>query len=123
MPSVLLVDDHEAFLRAAASVVEANDEFVLAGTAVSGEDALALLAGGDVDLLILDLHLGGPGRLDGLATARRYCAEGGSARVILMSTTRRDDLPVGALDTVDAFIPKEEFSTAALDRLWRIDLR
>ena len=54
-----MVDDHDGFRAAASMVIDATEGFVLAGTAASGEDALAFLADHDVALVLVDLHLGG----------------------------------------------------------------
>lgn len=120
---VLVVDDHAGFLDAAARVVEATEAFVMVGAIESGEAALAFLSGEEVDLLILDLRLGDEGQLDGIGTVQRYASGGGEARISLMSTTQREDLPDGALDAVDHFFPKEEFLLRALDHLWRVGIR
>ena len=50
-------------------VIDAAEGFVLAGTAVSGEDALAFLASHPVDLIVIDLHMEGRSGVD---TARTY---------------------------------------------------
>lgn len=112
-----MVDDHAGFRAAASMVIDATEGFVLAGTAASGEDALAFLATHDVELVLVDLHLGGT---DGVTTARLYGEAGGGGFVVLMSTTAFEDLPRG-LDAagIGAFIAKDEFSTVALGELWR----
>lgn len=113
---VLVVDDHAGFRAAASMVIDATEGFVLAGTAASGEDALAFLATHDVALVLVDLHLGG---VDGVTTARRYREAGGEGIVVLMSTTAVDDLPAGIADAgISAFIAKDDFSTVALGELW-----
>ena len=113
---VLVVDDHDGFRAAASMVIDATEGFVLAGTAASGEDALAFLADHDVALVLVDLHLGGA---DGVTTARLYGEAGGQGVVVLMSTTAVEDLPPGIEQSgISAFIAKDDFSTVALGELW-----
>ena len=55
---VFVVDDHPAFLRTVAFVIEATPGFALAGTAETGLDALDVLAvSADIDLVLLDVNL------------------------------------------------------------------
>ena len=57
---VVLVDDHPAILDAVGSAVRAAPDLMLAGTARSLEDALALLAtAGTVDVVVTDVQLAG----------------------------------------------------------------
>jgi DNA-binding NarL/FixJ family response regulator len=57
---VVLVDDHPAILDAVGSAVRAAPDLMLAGTARSLDDALALLAtAGTVDVVVTDVQLAG----------------------------------------------------------------
>jgi two-component system nitrate/nitrite response regulator NarL len=115
--SVFVVDDHPAFLRTVAFVIDATPGFALAGTAASGMEALDSLAvRSDVDLVLLDVHLPD---LSGIEVARRRAEAGGTEVVILMSTTDRADLPGDAFDRgVAGFLPKELLTTQALRAVW-----
>ncbi|HWM19335.1 MAG TPA: response regulator transcription factor [Ilumatobacteraceae bacterium] len=115
--SVFVVDDHPAFLRTAAFVIDATPGFALAGTAVSGTEALdSLTVRSDINLVLLDVHLPD---LSGIEVARRRAEAGGTEVVILMSTTDRADLPGDALDRgVAGFLPKELLTTQALRAVW-----
>lgn len=56
---VLLVDDHPAVLDAVAAGVRGAPDLALAGTARSLHEALTVLRGGDVDVVVSDVQLAG----------------------------------------------------------------
>ena len=113
---VFVVDDHPAFLRTVASVIDATPGFTLAGTAASGAEALdSLAARSDVDLVLLDVNLPD---LSGIEVARRRAAAANEV-VILMSTADPADLPADAFDRgVAGFLPKERLTTQELRAIW-----
>jgi DNA-binding NarL/FixJ family response regulator len=114
--SVLAVDDHAAFLEAVRAVVAATSGFEVVAEARSGEDALALAAGCEPDLILVDVHLPG---IDGCELTRRLRVIESAAVVILLSS---DDDP--ALQDAPAscgaavFIPNVRFSRRALASAW-----
>ena len=114
---VLVVDDHPAFLRTVECLIAATEGFVVAATATTGDDALAVLrCHHDIDLVLLDVNL--PDR-SGVDVARSYAAAGGTAVVALMSTAELVDLPDDALGVgVGGFLPKEQLTMAALRAVW-----
>lgn len=115
---VLVVDDHPAFLRTVASVIDATAGFTLAGTAESGIQALEFLGdrSSDVDMVLLDVNLPD---LSGIEVARRRVAAGANVVVVLMSTADPADLPADAFDHgVAGFLPKELLTTQALRAVW-----
>ncbi|WP_344037267.1 response regulator, partial [Saccharothrix xinjiangensis] len=70
-PSVLLVED-DAHIRQALGLALADEGFAVAD-AVSGEEALELLADAEPDVVLLDLMLPG---VDGLEVCRTLRARG-----------------------------------------------
>lgn len=114
---VFVVDDHPAFLRTVAFVIDATNGFVLAGTAGSGVEALDALAGRcDVDLVLLDVNLPD---VSGIEVARRRAESGATEVVILMSTADPAELPAHAFDRgVAGFLAKERLTTQELRRIW-----
>ncbi|GEM_PF-5506942 len=114
---VFVVDDHQVVLDAVAAVIMATPGLTLAGTAVSGSDALrriATLAGTPV--LLVDVNLG---RDDGVEVARRYVVEHGGAAV-LMSARSETDLPAEwSRGGAAAFVPKDQIGSGRLEAaLW-----
>jgi DNA-binding NarL/FixJ family response regulator len=114
---VFVVDDHPAFLRTVASVIDATPGFTLAGTAASGIEALAALAArADVDMVLLDVNLPD---VSGIEVARRRAEAGADEVVVLMSTADPADLPADAFDRgVAGFLAKERLTTQELRAIW-----
>ncbi len=81
---VLVVDDDPTSLLLASAVLSDHGHAVQ--TAETGEDALARLAAGDFDVVVLDIWLPG---LDGYAMARRIRAR--------WSPVRNPDIPIVAI--------------------------
>ncbi|HSL74865.1 MAG TPA: response regulator transcription factor [Ilumatobacteraceae bacterium] len=114
---VFVVDDHPAFLRTVAVVIDATPGFTLAGTAESGVDAWdSLAARSDVDMVLLDVNLPD---VSGIEIARRRAEAGAKGVVVLMSTADPADLPADAFDRgVAGFLPKERLTTQELRAIW-----
>ena len=93
---------------------------LLSPLAVTAQDAeptpdVAMLGEGELNIS----YWNGLSGSDGVTTARRYGGAGGEAVVVLMSTTRAEDLPPDLTEAgVSAFIAKDDFSTVALWELW-----
>ena len=64
---VLVADDSDVFLRAAASVISATSTLRLVGAVGSGEEAIRLLPKLRPDLVLLDFQMPG---MDGIQTTR-----------------------------------------------------
>ncbi len=114
---VFVVDDHPAFLRTVASVIDATVGFTLVGTAESGLAALDALAAHDrVDMVLLDVNLPD---VSGIEVARRLADAGATAVVVLMSTADPAELPADAFDRgVAGFLAKERLTTQELRTIW-----
>lgn len=112
---VLVVDDSEIFLRAAASIVSAVDGLHLVGTATSGEEAIRLLPQLKPDLVLLDIHMSG---LDGNETARIIRRNEPRTVVVLVSCE-----PTGASEAARAagavaLLDKRNLVPSTLQALW-----
>ncbi len=89
MHRVLIVEDQGPAAEVLATYIERVAGFAVAGHASSGADCLAQLAGGAVDLILLDIYLPD---MSGLEVLRRIRAAGSTVDVIVV--TRARDLTV-----------------------------
>jgi chemotaxis response regulator CheB len=113
---VLVVDDSDVFLRAAASVISATSGLRLVAAAVSGEEAIRLLPELRPDLVLLDLQMPG---MDVIQTTGTICQDNPGAVVIVISADLdgRSDAAraAGAATTLE----KRDFVPRTLDALWQ----
>lgn len=113
-PTVLIVDDHEAFRASARALLQAGG-FDVIGEASDGTEAIAAVTALRPAIVLLDVQLPG---LDGLAVAERLAQAANPPMVVLISG--RDAEAYGPrLDRTPArgFIPKSELSGKALAAL------
>jgi DNA-binding NarL/FixJ family response regulator len=115
-PTLLIVDDHDAFRAAARTMLEAEG-FDVVGEAESGIAALSRVAELHPNVVLLDVQLPD---LDGFAVAKMLMAQnGGSGPVIVLMSVRGDfgcD-PFVAACGARGFVPKERLSGPALEAL------
>lgn len=117
-PHVLVVEDELKTRESVAEGLRLEDWRVT--TAVSGEEALALLDREAFDLLILDWMLPGP---DGLAIIRHLRTRGRPTPVLLLTARRSlDDRLAGLESGADDYLPKP-FAFAELLARSRVLLR
>jgi DNA-binding NarL/FixJ family response regulator len=113
-PTVLIVDDHEAFRDSASTLLEAEG-FSVVGQAADGLEALAKAERLRPHVVLLDIQLPD---LDGFAVAERLSAIPHAPRVVLISS--RESTTYGArLSDAHAlgFITKRELSGRTLAAL------
>ena len=116
-PRVLVVDDDSQMLRAVSNALRAREYAVL--TANDGESALDLLAGDEVDLILLDLGLPGLGGHDVIERLRSWS----QTPIIMLSVRDANDEKVAALDAgADDYLTKP-FATKELLARMRAVLR
>ncbi|MGE0488678.1 MAG: response regulator [Vulcanimicrobiota bacterium] len=84
MIRLLIVDDHDLVRSGLRGTIELEDDFEVVGEAASGEEALARLEAGPVDVVLMDVMMPGMG---GIAA----CREVGSRARVLMLTSSSDD--------------------------------
>lgn len=112
--TVLIVDDHAGFRRAARDMLEAEGFRVVAESATGGE---ALMAAERVQPAVVLVDVGLPD-IDGLEVAARLTAADGARVVILTSSRDLADYPaLVAPSGARGFIPKHELSGAAIAAL------
>jgi DNA-binding NarL/FixJ family response regulator len=110
-PTVLIVDDHEAFRTSARALLEA-DGFDVIGEAADGLEAIEAVALLHPDVVLLDIQL--PGE-DGLAVAEQLAAASDPPALVLISS--RDAAAYGprlAASPARGFISKSGLSGDAL---------
>jgi two-component system, NarL family, invasion response regulator UvrY len=114
--TVVAVDDQPIFLRAARQLIADTPGFEQVGEAMSGPEALELVAAVHPDLVLVDVRMPG---MDGIETARRMVALDLSAVVVLVSLEETPELPA-SLATVGAAVHlrKQDLSTRTLREIW-----
>lgn len=113
-PTVLIVDDHEAFRQSASALLEAEG-FAVLGEAADGGTAIVESERLRPDVVLLDIQLPD---LDGFTVAERLAAAREPPAVVLISS-REAEAYGPRLDAAAAqgFISKRELSGAALAAL------
>jgi DNA-binding NarL/FixJ family response regulator len=113
--TVLIVDDHDSFRRAAGRLLEASGFRVVGGVGTP-EEALHAIEALRPDVVLLDIQL--DAALDGFDVAERLAAAADGPAVVLVSS--RDEATYGdrlARAPVRGFIPKSGLSGDALAAL------
>ncbi len=101
---VMIVDDSLTVRTILKRMVESDSAMIVAGTASSGERAIAQLADASADVILLDLEMPGMGGLQALPA---ILEKGGNAKVLVVSSLTQDGaehtvsaLSMGAADTM-----------------------
>ena len=102
--TVLIVDDHPGFRRAARALLEAEG-YLVVGESATGVEALAAVELFHPELVLLDVGLPD---LDGLEVCRRLAGTGPT--VVLTSSRDASDYPGVERIGARGFIPKAELS-------------
>jgi two-component system, NarL family, response regulator LiaR len=91
----VLVDDHRVVQKGLRSYLESFPDVEVAGTASSGEEALAKLEGWLPDVVVMDLRM--PGGIDGIEATRRVRALSPHTQVVVLTADTDDARVVAAL--------------------------
>jgi DNA-binding NarL/FixJ family response regulator len=91
---ILLVDDHAHFRAGLRALLATAGDLEICGEAGTGEEAIAVLAARQPDVVLLDLTMPGMG---GVAATRRIVAASPHARVLVLSMSDDDDSVFAAL--------------------------
>ena len=94
MIRVLLADDQRVVREGLGTLLGLLDGIELVGTAADGEEAVALAAEHDPDVVLMDLKMP---RVDGVEAIRRLAARGERPRAIALTTYADDASVLGAL--------------------------
>jgi DNA-binding NarL/FixJ family response regulator len=114
----VIVDDQEPFLDALRHLIAAVPGFVIAGEAVSGEDALAMVDELSPELVLMDVRMPGMG---GVEAARSLAERHPEITVVLISVHGQEELPYGLADGQGParFVLKQDLRPRMLRELWR----
>src|SRR5436853_5180409 len=112
MATILIVDDDDAIRDGLAETV--TDLGYRARLAASGKDALALVATGGIDAVLLDLRM--PGGLDGIEVLRRIRAGDNAPPVVVLTAFAGADntieaMRLGAFDHLTKPIGRDELKS------------
>lgn len=106
--TVVVVDDQPLFASGMAMLIDAQDDMRCLGTASDGRSALALVTTTTPDIVLMDLRMP---ELNGIDATREILRHGNAddrPRVIVLTTLRRDDIVVQALEAgASAFLTKD----------------
>ena len=94
MIRVLLADDQRVVREGLGTLLGLLDGIELVGTAADGEEAVALAAEHDPDVVLMDLRMP---RVDGIEAIRRLAERGERPRTIALTTFADDASVLGAL--------------------------
>jgi DNA-binding NarL/FixJ family response regulator len=94
MIRVALVDDQTLVREGIRSLLALSDEIRVVGEGADGDDALSLVASGDLDVLLLDLRMP---RRDGIAALEALAELGSTVPVLVLTTFDDDELVLRAL--------------------------
>jgi DNA-binding NarL/FixJ family response regulator len=112
--TVVLVDDSQPYLEAAASLLRQEGVQVV-GTASTAEEAVLCVRAANPDVVLVDVHLGATSGFD---VPRLLAEDGSTAPVIMVSTASREDIePLLGDTSAVGFVPKEELSALAVQAL------
>ncbi|MBH5335703.1 response regulator transcription factor [Streptomyces pactum] len=91
---VMLVDDQVLLRTGFRMVLAAQPDMEVVAEAGDGMEALEVLAGTEVDVILMDVRMP---RLDGVEATRRICAREGAPKVLILTTFDLDEYAFSAL--------------------------
>ncbi|MES2918797.1 MAG: two-component system response regulator NarL [Pseudomonadota bacterium] len=104
-PTLLLVDDHPMMRRGLRQLIEVEGDLEVAGEAVSGEQALALVPTLLPDLVLLDQQMPG---LSGIETLMRLRRAGYTGKILLYTVSdANEDVRSAMLHGADGYLLKD----------------
>ncbi len=115
---VLLVDDHEPFLRVATDFLKRQHELVVVGALRGGQEALAQAQGLRPHVILIDLNMPGLNGLEVIPRLRIMLPEAGIIALTLLDVNiyRQPALAAGA----DDFVAKANLTTDLLPAIRRV---
>jgi CheY-like chemotaxis protein len=111
LPTILIVEDEEPIRTLLRRILAQQRYRIIEAT--SGDQALELLAGHAVDLILLDLHM--PGQVDGEELLFQLRDRGDEVPIIVVSGWVDDEATIHRPDCVHAVLKKPIQSHLLLD--------
>src|SRR2546423_14827409 len=110
---VVVVDDHPMFREGLASLLESSDGHVVVGQAGTGAEAIDVVDGTDVDVVLMDLHMP---VMNGIEATRRIMAAHPGVAVLALTMVNDDVSVIAAMQAgARGYLLKE----ATLDEIVR----
>jgi DNA-binding NarL/FixJ family response regulator len=115
---VLLVDDHEPFLRVATDFLQRHHELAVVGTLRGGQEAVAQTQDLRPHVILIDLNMPGLNGLETISHLRAMLPKVGIIALTLLdvNTYRQPALTAGA----DDFVRKAKLTTDLLPAIRRV---
>ena len=105
------------FRHALVDILKESKVFSVVGEAGSGEEAIALVSRLRPAMVVMDLSM--PDGIDGAEATRRIRQLRDAPVVVLVSTWRREELPLDIEDCGAAgYVPKDELRVSSLRAIW-----
>jgi NarL family two-component system response regulator LiaR len=113
--SVLIVDDHPIVRQGLRTLLELQDDIIVAGEAANGKIAVDLTARFKPDVVLMDLMMP---ELDGISATRQISALGLGTRVIALTSFVEDDKIIPAIQAGAAsFLLKDVSPTDLMEAI------
>ncbi len=80
---LLIADDHQLLLDGLISLLHAEKDFIIAGTATDGNEVLALIDKNDYDICLMDINMP---KMDGMDTTRLMKQRKPEIKIIILTT-------------------------------------
>lgn len=95
MIRIVLADDHRIVRQGIRSLLEAEEDFCIAGEAADGTEAVRVIEEQQPDIAVLDLQMPG---LNGIQVARKVPEVSPKTRVVILSMHNSEMYVISALD-------------------------
>jgi DNA-binding NarL/FixJ family response regulator len=115
---LLLADDHRMFRQGLRELIERKTDFVVAGEASTGREALAQVAELQPDIVLLDIQMPD---LDGVAVARELARTHPEIKLIMLTMYRHDQHVIEAIKAgVRAYLLKDADAEELIEVIGRV---
>jgi two-component system invasion response regulator UvrY len=112
---ILLVDDSPTFLDAATHALAADPRIKVVGSALSGQEGIALVPEKQPDIVLMDIAMPG---MNGMDATRRIKAQPNAPRVVVLTSYDIPHYRVAAQAAgADGFVSKADFDAVLLPLL------